>query len=370
MNELQSMDDLGIDNPINHDVLKKNMRNLPFWQYFNWWVKGYKVGHIQPVTLSKYQITGKHIQRLAPSMLLKDLEQNRLSLQWLLNQFGKTHRHQTTLDFKTHVIASLRSAVDDNFISGISSQRISIRTVEDDWSIEKRNAVKQQAKTMTESEFRLFKTRIDIELQDALKEKPIIRKSQFAETNKYGLTKQLTVQTRLMVIAFLLHTGARFSEAFGFTSEDIHQDTITINKTWNYKHGGGFAKTKNESSIRDVLIDMSLANDLSLYVNWKYKYFGSVDLPVLIEPNVPIYNDTFNHFFRHLLKKYGVKEEHLTIHKIRHTYISYLLNENVSPESIAKQVGHADTSMIRKVYGHLMKERSEVDKIRMLSVLR
>ncbi|MBE1727414.1 site-specific integrase [Lactobacillus plantarum] len=370
MSEIQVISDLSVGNPMNHEALKKNMRNLPFWQYFNWWIKGYKEGHIQPVTLNKYYMTGKHIQRIAPEMLLRDLDRNRLSLQWLLNEFGKSHRHQTTLDFKTHVIASLHSAVDDCFITGISQQKIAIRTMEDGWSIEKRNAVKRAAKTMTESEYRLFKTHTDIDLRDMLKQAPIIRKSRFSTDNKFGLNKQMSLQTRMMAIAFLLHTGARFAEAFGFTGKDIHQDTITIDKTWAYKNGGGFAPTKNEASIRDVIVDESLADDLALYVSWKQKYFGIVDLPILVEPEAPIYNDTFNHYFKSLLKKYGVKETNLTIHKIRHTYISYLLNESVSPESIARQVGHTDTSMIQKVYGHLMKERAEVDKIRIMSVLR
>ena len=58
----------------------------------------------------------------------------------------------------------------------------------------------------------------------------------------------------LMLVA---KTGMRFSEALAMTPADFdfaHQ-TITINKTWDYKGSGGFLPTKNKSSVRKIQID-------------------------------------------------------------------------------------------------------------------
>ena len=49
------------------------------------------------------------------------------------------------------------------------------------------------------------------------------------------------------LILIVAKTGLRFSEALGLTPEDFdfaHQ-TLSVNKTWDYKNGGGFVPTKN-----------------------------------------------------------------------------------------------------------------------------
>jgi integrase len=219
---------------------------------------------------------------------------------------------------------------------------------------------------LDEAEYRILKTRVEIALQDSLERAPF--HFQTGNLIKEG-THPVCYQMKLMCVSFLLHTGARFAEALGVTSADVHPEYITINKTWDYKTGTGFGKTKNDASIRDVAVDRTLVKQIKRFIKWKNQYYPNSDLPILVEPHTNIYNDTYNNFFKMIQRKYGIKKN-LTLHKIRHTYISYLLNEGISAESIAKQVGHTDTSMITKVYGHLLEERAAVDKLKIRSLMR
>jgi len=348
---------------------REQVRGLPFYEYFLWWVNEYKVDHITQVTLAKYHSTAKFIWLNFRNMYLSDLDKNRRNLQKILDEYGKTHRHLTTLDFKAQIYASLHSAVEDEFINSISTSQIVIHSVEDNWTIAQRNKERNKVKTLSASEYRTFKTRIDIDLEDLLKERPDWPRLNAHIKTRHPGCNPVTVQAKLMTLSILLHTGCRFAEAIGLTMKDIHEDSISINKTWDYKNLTGYNKTKNDSSVRTEFVDDLLIRQIHEYNNWKTKYFGDTEYPIVVEPNTFVYSDTYNAFFRRLQKKYGITAN-LSIHKIRHTYISYLLNEGVSAESIAKQVGHTDTSMIQKVYGHLMKERQEEDRLRIKSLMR
>ena len=103
------------------------------------------------------------------------------------------------------------------------------------------------------------------------------------------------------LILIVAKTGLRFSEALGLTPEDFdfaHQ-TLSVNKTWDYKNGGGFVPTKNASSVRKVQLDWQLIMQLSGLLK---------DLP----PTEPIfakgkvYNSTANNVLARHCKNVGV----------------------------------------------------------------
>ncbi len=354
-----------------HRESREQMRNMRFYDYYLWWIKTYKANRISKVTLRKYYGEAKHLWKLVPDMRLKDYERSRESIQDLLDMFGKAHRHLTCLEFKNHVLAALRMAVEDDFIDKIADSQLVVTSMEDNWSIEKRNKVLNKPKTMTASEFRLFKTRIEIDLTDILSKPAIRHRSPKEAFSKNPEAKPVSEQTKLMVLNILFHTGCRFAEALGLTFGDIDFEnrSIKIDKTWDYKSGTGFVPTKNKSSNRVVAVDDSLLDLIKKYKEWKHEQFGDVDLPMTIEPDTNTYNDTYNNFFRRYEKRYGIKED-LSIHKIRHSYISFLLSEGIAPETIAPQVGHSDTTMITQVYGHLLKEQRDIDNLRIASLMR
>jgi integrase len=49
----------------------------------------------------------------------------------------------------------------------------------------------------------------------------------------------------------------------------------------------------------------------------------------------------------------GAKVEPLGFHQLRHSYASALVNAGMALAFVAAQLGHSDTRMVEKHYGHL-----------------
>ena len=61
--------------------------------------------------------------------------------------------------------------------------------------------------------------------------------------------------------------------------------------------------------------------------------------------------------FKTACKKAGLED--VTIHTLRHTCASWLIQNNVSPAKIAKHLGHTSSRMIEQTYGHLSESHLE-----------
>ena len=66
-----------------------------FYDYYKDWISTYKEGAIRQVTMNKYLLSAKWIQRIAPSMKLEEL--NRQTYQALLNEYAVFHERQTRI---------------------------------------------------------------------------------------------------------------------------------------------------------------------------------------------------------------------------------------------------------------------------------
>lgn len=344
---------------------REQARQMPLYQYYRYFIKIYKAGRVAKVTLNKYIMTAKRLKEIAPNMELKDVDNNRQNIQLILDIYGKTHMRYTTLDFKGNLIESLRAAVDDGYISKISDRNFKVRTKENYMSAKELAKLHKRPKVISSSDYMMLKLRIDIILEDLLQEEPVYH------TKGNDKESRLCMQAKYLVLSILMHTGCRFSEALGITSNDIKGLSISINKTWEYKeHPNGFKKTKNNYSMREVKVDKTIINLLKEFSEWKKKYFkNSSNDPLWKTGNANVYSSAFITLFRRLQKKYGIKEN-ISIHKIRHTYISCMLERGIDENLIAAQVGHADTTMIHKVYGHLLKDRAEKDILRIQAFMR
>ncbi len=84
-----------------------------FYDYYAQWVHIYKEGAIRKVTLDKYLMTQKWIQKLIPDVKL--CEMTRVTYQKLLNDYARMHERQTTMDFHhqlkgaVHICTKLKS---------------------------------------------------------------------------------------------------------------------------------------------------------------------------------------------------------------------------------------------------------------------
>ena len=287
------------------------------------WIKLYKEKAVRKVTLDKYYLTHRKIKELAPELHMNEL--TRQSYQKLLNNYAATHEKQTTLDFHHHLKAALVDALDEGLLEHDPTRRAIIKGID-----------------------------------------PSNKKNKFL--NLYELQKllrHLDLGDELNWNWFILlvsKTGLRFAEALALTPEDFdfERQQIIVNKSWNYKTPiGNFQKTKNESSNRVVMVDWHLMNQFKSLIRNKES-----DWPIFVPHNKRVFNSTVNG----LLEKYCYKLDipTISVHGLRHTHASLLLYEGVSVASVAKRLGHANTTTTQETYIHIIEELENKDNDKVL----
>lgn len=287
------------------------------------WIKLYKEKAVRKVTLDKYYLTHRKIKELAPELHMNEL--TRQSYQKLLNNYAATHEKQTTLDFHHHLKAALVDALDEGLLEHDPTRRAIIKGVD-----------------------------------------PSNKKNKFL--NLYELQKllrHLDLGDELNWDWFILlvsKTGLRFAEALALTPEDFdfERQQIIVNKSWNYKTPiGNFQKTKNESSNRAVMVDWHLMNQFKSLIRNKES-----DWLIFVPHNKRVFNSTVNG----LLEKYCYKLDipTISVHGLRHTHASLLLYEGVSVASVAKRLGHANTTTTQETYIHIIEELENKDNDKVL----
>lgn len=153
--------------------------------------------------MSKYLSTLEWLKRLIPNLLLCDL--NRITYQQLLNDYAIYHEKQTTMDFHHQLKSAILDAVDEGLLAKDPTRKAIIKG---------RPPRMKKPKYLNQFELHTLITQLN-------------------------LTKDINWDWLILLIA---KTGMRFSEALALTPKDFdfsHQ-TLSINKTWNYKEGGGF----------------------------------------------------------------------------------------------------------------------------------
>ena len=298
------------------DEFMKNKKSREyFYDYFEKWKNLYKEGAIRKITLKKYEQTLKWIKIICPKLRLFEID--RLKYQEILNEYAKNHERQTTMDFHHHLKAAILDAVDEGLIEKDPTRKVIIKGK--DPRNKKRKYLNQ------------------FELHNLL--------------NSLELKEEVSNEWLILLIA---KTGLRFSEAIALTPNDFDfkKQTLTVNKTWNYKEDGGFTLTKNKSSIRKIQIDWMLSSQF-------YNLTISLpkDKPIFVKGK--IYNSTVNNCLYRYCKKINIPL--ITIHGLRHTHASLLLFEGVSIASVAKRLGHSSMNTTEKTYLHIIKELENKD---------
>jgi integrase len=294
-----------------------------FYKYYLDWIHLYKDNAVRPVTLNKYYLVQRKLQELAPNLHMNEL--NRQNYQRILNLYAQDHEKTTTLDFHHHLKASLFDAVDDGLLKADPTRRAIIKGCP---------SGDKKPKFLN-----LF------DLQALLR--------------SLNLKEDLNWDWFFYLIA---KTGLRFAEALALTPEDFdfEKQSLIINKSWNYKEKHGyFQPTKNESSNRTVMVDWQLMQQFQVMINDKES-----DQPIFFDKEQRIYNSTLNQKLALHCKNNGIPI--ISIHGLRHTHASLLLYEGVSIASVAKRLGHNNTTTTQETYIHIIREMENKDNDKIL----
>ena len=287
-----------------------------FYEYYQQWVDVYKKGAVREATLSKYLMTQKWIEKLAPK--LKVAELTRTAYQQLLNDYAKEHERQTTLDFHHQLKGAILDAVDEGLIERDPTRKAIIKGKQP-----------RAKKIKYLNQFELHTLIADL-----------------------NLTEEVNWDWFILLVA---KTGMRFSEALAITPADFDfaRQTLSVGKTWDYKGDGGFLPTKNKSSVRKIQIDWQIVVKFSELIK------GLPENKPIFVGNTKIYNSTVNDVLTRHCKSCGISE--ISIHGLRHTHASLLLFAGVSIASVARRLGHASMTTTQKTYLHIIQELENKD---------
>ena len=287
-----------------------------FYRYYAQWIGVYKEGAVRKVTMDKYNMTLSWVKRLAPELCVCDV--SRIAYQQLLNEYAATHERQTTMDFHHQLKGAIMDAVDDGLIERDPTRKAIIKG---------KTPAAKKIKYINQFELHTLLANLDLRM----------------EINWDWL------------ILLVAKTGMRFSEALAITPKDFdfaHQ-SLSINKTWDYKGKGGFLPTKNKSSVRKIQIDWQTVIQFSELVKKL-----PADKPVFVTKE-RVYNSTVNDILARHCKT--LKIPVISIHGLRHTHASLLLFAGVSIASVARRLGHSSMTTTQKTYLHVIQELENQD---------
>lgn len=288
-----------------------------FSDYYEQWIEVYKNGAVRDITMSKYRVTHRWIEKLAPNLTLGELD--RIEYQKLLNAYAETHEKQTTMDFHHQIKGAILDAVDEGLIERNPTRKAIIK-----------GKAPRPKKIKYLNQFQLQTLITSLELEN-----------------------EVNWDYFILLVA---KTGMRFSEALAITPDDFdfRNQSVSVSKTWDYKNGGGFAPTKNRSSVRKIQIDWQTVMQFASLTKEM-----PIDEPIFFEKGKNIYNSTINDKLERHCKKCDIPV--ISIHGLRHTHASLLLFAGVSTPSVARRLGHSSINTTQKTYLHIIQELENKD---------
>lgn len=157
------------------------------------------------------------------------------------------------------------------------------------------------------------------------------------------------------LVQFFLWTGLRTSEATALNWSDIDfvGGSVRVRRAITRESKGVAEYPKTDAGRRDVkLLAPALA---ALNAQKALTFLMEADGPVFVNPTTRERYAGSHQIYRvwgTALKRAGVR--YRNPYQTRHTYASMMLSAGEHPMWVAKQMGHADWTMIARVYGRWM----------------
>lgn len=172
--------------------------------------------------------------------------------------------------------------------------------------------------------------------------------------------------TNYSFLLTLSYTGMRCGEALGlhWKNIDFANSTITVERSRDFD---GTHSPKTENSYRTILVDKAVMKQLETYQKWckklllpygrKLKDENDDTFVFLSELSAePISPSAVSKSVSRIIQRTQLPR--ITLHGLRHTHCTVLLNYGLNVKVIAERLGNT-TDMIYKIYGHVLKEMEQ-----------
>lgn len=296
-------------------------KDITLAEYFEKWMKVHKKPHVDPETYRKYEFNLKIIKEYYQNTKLSKITAT--MHQEVLNKLADRYVKYTVKLFNSQIRSAIKVALHQG--------------------------------TLRKDFTQLAKIFSNVESKD--------EGEKYLELNEYSdllLDCRRTIKYQSHFFIYTIgKTGLRFSEATGLTKFIVDRQNMCLHIRKTYKvHGRkkGWGPTKNPQSERDVPIDHE----------WLEAYDEYMEVGYVDNPEKRIFTKVSNTAANKALQK--KTRPTFTIHGLRHTYVSFLIYNDLDVVTISKLVGHKDTTETLKTYAHLFDEKQtqNFDKVRNL----
>ena len=172
-------------------------------------------------------------------------------------------------------------------------------------------------------------------------------KNNLQNVNNNNPTKKVKMLRILTIIEILYSTGMRVSELVSLPLSDF----IGIKDLLQIKGKGGVYRyvAFNKESKDMIEMWLSLRSSIEKYIKNKYVFPSNNGVGHITRQS--IYMDLSD-----LSKSINMNSEHISPHKIRHSFATHMLNRGADLRSLQKLLGHADISTT-EIYTNVQSKR-------------
>lgn len=294
--------------------------------YFAEWVDIYK----QDVATSTHVWHSRveaYIKELLPEVTVKQL--TRPMAQKFFNELGNRYSHETVSKVKAQLHQAIKNAIYDGLIAKDPIDGIKVTG---------KDGKNRELKFLEEPQMMALMGTI-----------------QDIEPEKRSASD--------MMILLGINTGARYEELAGLTWRDIHDSSISINKSWGEKDHQ-IQPTKTVSSNRTITVVPELIQD---FYKWS-PVNAHEPSDFVFGTKQPITSAAANKRLKAL--QIEIKSPKIiTFHGLRHTHASWLLAHGVDIQYVSARLGHKNVGMTLKTYTHLLANLQNAEDEKSLKLL-
>jgi integrase len=287
--------------------------------------------------------------------------------QWVERYLSTRPDNDTTGQYRAYLRCDIAGQpIGDIPLAQITREDIAgwVKWLQTDKTVNDRTAAGNSEKT-TINKLSFLKTALNAAMLDAhIARNPALgvrpdrtekRRHQIALSHReYDLVRDAMAGHYENFVQFLVETGCRFNEATALTPADIDRDTCRVTFARTFRRGQASGRghhigpTKTKGSERTITVRAALIDALAYSEGDAYVFTNTTGGPIRI--------NTFraNVWTKRLGRAPLPAHRQPSLHDLRHTHASWLIDAGWDALKIQKRLGHSDIKTTYNVYGHLL----------------